>query len=151
MISVNIFSASEIATSDYSKEQFPKWELDVIDYRKLCDIGKSGVEIFDLGHSKISPEFLVAKIYRTGTRVTSKLRTRMDNGDLIEFERSEIMSNLEYDSLQGIIPRTTIKVNNEQISMEKFREIQKVHDFDSLRDFYANDWISAKNLETFSQ
>ena len=151
MIGVNIFSASEIATSDYSKEQLPKWEIDIVDYRKLCDIGKSGVEIFDLGHSRISPEFLIAKIYRTGTKVTSKLRTRMNNGDLIEFERSEIMSNLEYDSLQGIIPRTTIRINNESVITEKYKEIQKVHDFDSLREFYSNDWISSKNLETFPQ
>jgi hypothetical protein len=151
MIGVNIFSPSEIATSDYSKEQLPKWELDIVDYRNLSDIGKSGVEIFDLGHSEISPEFLVAKIYRTGTSVTSKLRTRMNNGDLIEFERSEIMSNLEYDSLQGIIPKTSIRINGESLAQEKFNGFQRVHDFDSLRDFYSNDWISAKNIETFPQ
>lgn len=150
MISVNIFSASEVATSNYSKEQLPKWELNVVDYRNLSDIGKIGVDIFDLGHSEIAPEFLVAKIYRTGTRIVSKLRTRMNNGDFIEFERSEITSNLENDSLQGIIPKTSISINGEPITREKFNGVQKVHDFDSLRYFYSNDWISSKNLETFS-
>lgn len=151
MISVSVFSPSEIATSSYTKEQLPKWEINVVDYRKFGDIGKTGVDIFDLGHYLIGPTFLIAKIYREGTKTTSRLRTRMSNGDYIEFERSEIVSNLEYDSLQGIIPQTMIMINGELITSEKFKESQKVHDFDSLRDFYANDWLYTKNTETFSQ
>lgn len=149
MIGVSLFSPNEVSVSDYSKEQSEKWNIDVVDYRDFSEIGKTGVDVFDLGRCQISPTSLSAKVYRSGTSVVSKIKVLMSNGDLIESKRSEIYTMLERDSLQQLIPIGFVTINGQNINTKDFNFYPSIPDFDRLREFYINYWIPSKNSETF--
>jgi hypothetical protein len=149
MIGVNLFSPNEVSISDYTKEQSEKWNIDVLDYRDFSEIGKTGVDVFDLGHCQIFPTFLSAKVYRSGTSVVSKIKVLMSNGDLIESKRSEIYPMLERDSLQQLTPTGFVTINGQDVNTNDFNFYPDIPDFDRLREFYLNYWIPSKNSETF--
>ena len=153
MVNVSLFSSKEVSISDYTNEQLEKWNVSVVDYRDFSEIGKTGIEIFDLGHCQIFPDFLSAKIYRSGTSTVSKIKVLMSNGDSIESKKTEIYSMLEMDSLQAVLPTGFITINGEDIKTSDFEFYPKIPDFDRLREFYINYWIPSKNkqiTETFS-
>lgn len=147
MISVSLFSPSEIAISDYTEEQLPKWNLSVVDYREFREIGRTGIEIFDLGNSEIKPVSLIAKIHRNGTTVTEIFKAQMSNGDILESRRTEIYPSLERDQNQAMHPYGFIKINEDLIDTKIFGFYPETPDFDSLRNFYTNYWIPSKNKE----
>jgi hypothetical protein len=147
MIGVSLFSPNEVSISDYTREQSERWSADVVDYRDFLEVGKIGIEIFDLGHSHIFPTSLSAKMYRSGTSVVSKIRVLMSNGDLIESKRSEIYTSLERDCLQQLVPTGFVTINGKKVDTRDFNFYPSIPDFDSLKDFYINYWIPFKNKE----
>jgi len=141
MITREIISPSEMIISNYSSEQLPKWKMRVKDGRVNRDLGKFGISIFMLDEVEIEPIFIVAKIKRSGTTISTYLKTHMSNGDLLEFKKIEITSTSERDELIGTTGTYSFTINGEDLRPSRY-----ICDFDSIRDFYSKEWIPSQNL-----